>query len=79
MKSFREFIGEAMSPDRMLKIAMANVMKYSDLNMAKKSSMEQGKYRTKVLMGDDGRYWVPATPREERVLVKAGYERVESE
>lgn len=31
-------------------------------------------YYTGVLLGCDGRYWVPATPRIGRRLLKAGYE-----
>ena len=31
------------------------------------------KYYTPVLIGDDGRFWVPATNRQASLLIKAGY------
>lgn len=56
--------------------AMSNVSRFSSLAVAKEFSLRQ-KYWTPVLLGDDGRFWVPATNREASVLTKAGYECAE--
>ena len=57
-----------------LKDALFNARRYSILAMAKEVSTRQT-YRTSVLLGDDGLYWVPSTNREAGLLIKAGYER----
>ena len=57
------------------RIALANCSKFSSLEFAVKRSMDQ-KYWTGVLMGENGQYWVPATPRELSILVAMGYEEL---
>lgn len=63
-----------MTTDRRTQIAISNVRRYSSLAMASDVAMNQ-KYWTHVLLGDDGRYWVPATNREAGLLMAAGYEQ----
>jgi hypothetical protein len=63
-----------MTTDRRLQIALANTRRYSTLGMARDVAMRQT-YWTQVLLGDDGRFWVPATTREAGLLIKAGYEQ----
>lgn len=53
-------------------IALTSVRRYSTLAMAREAAMSQ-KYYTPVLIGDDGRFWVPATNRQASLLIKAGY------
>lgn len=65
---------EAGGDQRRLKIALANVSRYSSLKTAKEAAMNQ-KYWTPVLLGDDGKYWVPFTNREAGILMRAGYEK----
>lgn len=56
-------------------IALRNVSKFNGLaNVVFQT--ENQKYRTNVLFGEDGQYWVPANHREESILVRLGYERV---
>ncbi len=62
-----------MTTDRRTQIALANTRRYSNLAMANDVAMRQT-YWTPVLLGDDGRFWVPATNREAGLLIKAGYE-----
>lgn len=53
--------------------AITNTRRYSTMSMAK-TAAENQKYWTPILMGDDGRFWVPATNREASLLINAGYE-----
>ena len=59
--------------DTRTQIALKNARRYSNLAMANNVAIRQA-YWTPVLMGDDGRYWVPATNREAGLLIAAGYE-----
>ena len=59
------------------KIAMSNASKFNTLKRAIDAMYKQ-KMATGVLMGDDNKYWVPATNREMGLLVKAGYEEVDT-
>ena len=59
--------------DTRMKIALFNCRRYSNLAMARDVAMRQY-YIVDVLMGDDGRFWVPATTRECSILIRAGYE-----
>ena len=63
-----------MNTDRRTQIALSNVRRYSSMAMANEVAMRQ-KYWTPVLLGDDGRFWVPATNREAGLLMTAGYEQ----
>lgn len=63
-----------MTTDRRTQIALANVRRYSGLAMANDIAMRQ-KYWVPVLLGDDGRFWVPSTNREAGLLMAAGYEQ----
>lgn len=56
------------------KIALANVSKFTNYSMAKEAAMNQ-KYWTTVLLGDDGKFWVPATNKEASILISLGHER----
>lgn len=58
-----------------MSIALRNCRRYSNLSMAKDIASRQH-YIVDVLMGDDGKFWVPATTRECSMLVRAGYEAV---
>ncbi len=53
--------------------ALTDVSRFRSLAMAKSAAISQ-KYWTPVLLGDDGRFWVPATNREASILINAGYE-----
>lgn len=57
------------------RIALSNAGKYRSLSNAKAASMA-GKYWVQVLMGEEGVYLVPATPREGSILIQMGYEEV---
>lgn len=57
------------------RIALSNAGKYRSLANAKAASMA-GKYWVQVLMGEEGVYLVPATPREGSILIALGYEEV---
>ena len=61
-----------MNNERRLQIALSNTRRYSNYAMASEVAMRQT-YWTPVLLGDDGRFWVPATDREAGLLIKAGY------
>lgn len=50
-----------------------NITRWTTAEAAFKQATAQPCY-TAVLLGCDGRYWVPATPRIARLLVAAGYE-----
>ena len=62
-----------MNNDLRIRTALFNTRRYSNYAMASEVAMGQ-KYWTPVLLGDDGRFWVPGTNREARLLIKAGYE-----
>lgn len=53
--------------------ALRNVRRFSTLETAQEEARNQ-KYWTPVLLGDDERFWVPATNREAGILISAGYE-----
>jgi hypothetical protein len=53
--------------------ALTSTRRYSTLAMARDVALRQT-YWTPVLLGDDGRFWVPATSRQASLLIKAGYE-----
>jgi len=53
--------------------AIRNARRYRSLPMAQDAAARQV-YWTTVLLGDDGRIWVPATNREAGLLMQAGYE-----
>ncbi len=57
------------------RIALSNAGKYRNLSLAKSASMNQ-KYWTTVLMGEEGVYLVPSTPREASILISLGYEEL---
>jgi hypothetical protein len=50
--------------------------KYQDCGMAKRVAAKQN-YPVVVLLGDDGRFWVPATTADMTNLLRAGYEAAE--
>lgn len=50
-----------------------NVTRWSSLAKASEAATSQA-YYTVVLLGCDGRYWVPATPLVARQLLAAGYQ-----
>jgi hypothetical protein len=62
-----------MNNERRLQTALFNTRRYSNYAMASEVAMRQT-YWTPVLLGDDERFWVPATNREAGLLIKAGYE-----
>lgn len=62
-----------MTIPRPLSTALTNTRRYTTLALAEDVAARQT-YRTPVLLGDDGRYWVPATNREASLLIQAGYE-----
>lgn len=49
------------------------IARFSSIYLAEARATSQP-YHTAVLLGCDGRYWVPATPRIGRELAEAGYE-----
>jgi len=51
-------------------------MRYNTLASAQSAS-DRRVYWVPVLLGDDGRYWLPATNREASILIKSGYEVAE--
>lgn len=55
-------------------IALTNVRRYSTLPLAQEVARYQ-KYWAPILLGDDGKYWVPATNREASLLIRAGYQK----
>lgn len=54
---------------------LKNVRRFNSLSLAL-STAERQTYWVPVLLGDDGKYWVPGTNREAGQLIKAGYEEV---
>jgi hypothetical protein len=62
-----------MNTERRTQTALKNARRYSQLAMAREVAVSQT-YWSPVLLGDDGRFWVPATTREAGLLIKAGYE-----
>ncbi len=56
-----------------LKITLFNTRKYSTLAMAESVASKQ-QYWVRVILGDDGLFWVAATNKEAGLLVKSGYE-----
>lgn len=54
--------------------AIAHCSKFHCPHAANRWRLGQ-KYFTQILMGCDGRWWVPSTHRECGRLTKAGYER----
>lgn len=71
---FKQFLTKQV--DR-TKIAVSNASKFNTLKRAV-DAMYRQRMVTGVLMGDDNQYWVPATNREMGLLVKAGYEEVDT-
>jgi hypothetical protein len=71
---FKQFLNEQI--DR-TKIAVSNASKFNTLKRAI-DAMYRQKMVTGVLLGDDNQYWVPATNREMSLLVKAGYEELDT-
>ena len=65
-----------MNTDRRLQTALFNVSKFNSFELAKSCSNRQV-YHTRILLGDDDRYWVPSTHRETGLLIAAGYEAAE--
>lgn len=53
-------------------LALKNVSKYS-IRAYAFAHAERSRYIVPVLLGDDGRYWVPSTTREANLLQQAGY------
>jgi hypothetical protein len=58
-----------------MRIALFNCRKFSNPVMALDVASRQ-QYIVRVLMGDDGLFWVPATTRECSMLMRAGYEAI---
>lgn len=56
--------------------ALQTTMRYNTLASAQSAS-DRRVYLVPVLLGDDGRYWLPATNREASILIKSGYEVAE--
>lgn len=55
--------------------AIKQVGRYRDKDLAFRASTSRGrKYMVPVLLGDDGKYWVPATPAHAEILIRAGYD-----
>jgi hypothetical protein len=59
-----------------LQTAIFNARKFSGLEMSLRVAAEQ-KYWTPVLLGVDGKFWVPSTNREASALINAGLERAQ--
>jgi len=55
--------------------AIARSAKFISLANAKSRAAREPSF-IRVVMGCDGRFWVPATPRDESILVRAGYETI---
>jgi hypothetical protein len=53
--------------------AAHNAAKFIHLNLATQYALRH-KYWPPVILGDDGRFWVPANNREAGILLNAGYE-----
>ena len=56
-----------------MNLILNNTRKFNSYALALDTTFKQ-KYATRVLLGDNGQYWVPANRREESILIKAGYE-----
>ena len=56
--------------------APQTTMRYNTLSSAQ-SAADRRVYSVPVLLGDDGRYLLPATNREASILIKSGYEVAE--
>lgn len=56
-----------------LAAALFNTARFSRLDLARETAARQV-YHTEILLGDDGKFWVPATHREAGELKRAGYE-----
>lgn len=54
-----------------------NITRWSSYAAAYRQATEQ-RYYTTVLLGCDGRFWVPSTPRLARQLMAAGYEAAQT-
>lgn len=60
--------------DARQRIALSNVGRFNSFALAQSAAISQ-KYWVEVLHGDDGKFWVPATNREQSILEKMGYEK----
>jgi hypothetical protein len=56
-----------------IKIAISNAAKFNTRAFADARAIDQ-KYWVDVLQGDGGLFWVPATRREQSILVALGYQ-----
>jgi len=65
-----------MTNDFRIQVAISNTRRYSTYEMANNVALRQT-YWTPVILGDDERYWVPATNHEAGLLIQAGYEVAE--
>ena len=57
--------------------ALKHVRRYRDLDLALDVAARQV-YNVPVLLGDDGRFWVPGTRSEAAILIAAGYDEAYS-
>jgi hypothetical protein len=56
-------------------VPSCNIRRFADLALAI-SYAGRMNHHTKILMGDDGRYWIASTNRETFRLMAAGYEAI---
>ena len=56
-------------------VPTTNINKFNRIETARRWA-SKSRYIVRVLLGDDGLYWVCSTTREESRLVKAGYEAI---
>jgi hypothetical protein len=70
MKTFQNYIAESKVE------GFGAVGKYYTLEIAKSVAMKQ-KHLVPVILGDDGKYWVPYSNKIASDLIKAGYQEAE--
>ena len=59
----------------MTNLAFFNAATFNSIESAKNFT-ERAKNKTNILLGDNGLFLVPATKKEESILIKSGYERM---
>ncbi|MCX8016971.1 MAG: hypothetical protein N2690_03565 [Rhodocyclaceae bacterium] len=60
-----------------IEYAIQYAAKFTNLAAAKRWRDNRIDMRPTIILGDDGRFWVPATNRDAGILMKAGYEAAE--
>ncbi len=56
--------------------AIKDAAKFQNWSLARSAAARQA-HHVAVLLGDDGRFWVPATMADMERLIRAGYEAAE--